>query len=314
MKYSNVMEWQKLFFPVILVFCLTTSASAQYGTVDNSLSITSEILDQEVSYSVYLPESYHTSTRAYPIVYLLHGMTGNSNDWITMGEVQRIAGTAMATGKTSEMIIVMPDGLYDSFYINNYDGSENWEDFFHEELIPQVEEKFRVTSTRNFRAIAGLSMGGYGATYHAVKYPDKFSAVYAMSAAFLEVEPVVSENEGMGGNQELYQEIWGPLNEEGLPENYEKHSIQEMFKTMDTFEQVEGTWFQGRQGETPLPRIYIECGDDDFLLNQNMNFVKILNEKNVPFEFRVRDGGHTWEYWRPALANMMEFFGDSFRN
>ena len=299
---------KQLLLSLIFTFCLLFSNSliAQHGTVDNSLTVQSDILDREMSYSVYLPESYHTSTRDYPVMYLLHGMTGDHNDWITIGEVHRIAGEAMATGSAPEMIIIMPDGLYDAFYINNYDGSVRWEDFFHEEFIPAVEEEFRITTNRNRRAIAGLSMGGYGAMYHGVKYKEKFSSVYAMSAAFLELEPMPIEERSQW-NREFSQRIWGPQNDEQLPANYKEHSIQEMFRKMD---QVE----PGQRNRMPLPRIFIDCGDDDFLLQENMNLVSILNEKNVSFEFRVHDGGHTWEYWRTALEKALVFAGDVFRN
>jgi len=313
MANINMMNFKQSLFLLLFVVFIPASAFAQYGTVDNSLSVNSEILDREMSYSVYLPESYHTSTRDYPVLYLMHGMTGDHNDWINVGEMHRIAGKAIAQGKAPEMIIVMPDGLYDSFYINNYDGSLNWEDFFHEEFIPEVEDQFRILSNRNNRAIAGLSMGGYGAMYHAVKYKEKFSAVYAMSAAFLEVEPLEEGEERSGWNRDFYLETWGPDNEYGLPENYKEHSIQEMFKAMDPVEENDRPWTPGAEETVQLPKIFIDCGDDDFLLNENMNLVKILNDKNVDFEFRVHDGAHTWEYWRTALGETMQFIGDSFR-
>jgi len=298
-----------------LLFLLFISAdvNAQHGTVDNSSIVESDILDREMSYSVYLPESYHTSTRDYPVMYLLHGMTGDHNDWINVGEVHRIAGEAIAKGDSPEMIIIMPDGLYDAFYINNYDGSIKWEDFFHEEFIPTVEERYRITQERNSRAIAGLSMGGYGAMYHGINYKEKFSAIYAMSAAFLEVDPVTGEDERGDWDREFHKKTWGPLNDRGYPENYKEHSIQEIFRAMEPIEEEESPWMSNN-GEVPLPAIFIDCGDDDFLLEENFNLVNILNDKNIDFQFRVRDGGHTWEYWRTALEKTMVFIGDNFRN
>lgn len=297
-------------FSLLFLLVVTAEVNAQNGTVDNSQIVESEILDREMSYSVYLPEGYHTSTRTYPILYLLHGMTGDHNDWITVGEVHRIAGKAIAKGDAPEMIIIMPDGLYDGFYINNYDGSVNWEDFFHEEFIPDVESRYRISDRGTPRAIAGLSMGGYGAMYHGVKYKEKFSAVYAMSAAFLEVEPLKDGEEKSDWNREFHQKTWGPDNEEGYPENYKEHSIQEMFLAMDPIDSSQG----GMDQEAPLPKIYIDCGDDDFLFEENTNLANILKSKNVPFEFRIRDGAHTWDYWRTALETTMVFVGDSFRN
>jgi S-formylglutathione hydrolase FrmB len=301
-----MMKNSHLFIILPLILILSGIANAQHGTVDNSGVVKSEILDREMGYSVYFPESYHTSTRDYPVMYLFHGMTGDHNDWINLGEVQRIAGTSIASGTAPEMIIIMPDGLYDAFYINNYDGSIRWEDFFQEEFMPEVESRYRITTQRNGRAIAGLSMGGYGAMYHGIKYKEKFGSIYAMSAAFLEVTPM-SEEERSDWDREFHQKTWGPYNSEGYPENYKEHSIQEMFKAMDPIE-------PGQRNRTPLPKIFIDCGDDDFLLQENMNLVSIMKEKNIPFEFRVRDGAHTWEYWRTALEKTMVFSGDVFRN
>ncbi|MCC5913730.1 MAG: esterase family protein [Balneolaceae bacterium] len=293
---------------LLTLILLTTSSLAwsQVGSVHTDSVMNSEILDREMGYSVWLPESYDRSDRDYPVLYLMHGMTGDYTDWVVKGEVMRIAGEAVLNGDSPEVIIVMPDGLYDAFYINNYDGSFKWEDFFHEEFMPEIEDRYRIMANRNSRLIAGLSMGGYGAMYHAVKYKEKFSAVYAMSAAFLEVEPLQEGEERGEWSRDFNLKTWGPENEEGYPENYKEHSIQEIFKAMSDDE------ITNRQA--PLPAIFIDCGDDDFLLEENMNLVAILNSRGVPFEFRVRDGGHTWEYWRTALEKTMVFVGDQLRN
>jgi S-formylglutathione hydrolase FrmB len=287
------------------------SAFAQRGTVDCSQVIRSEILKKDMPYSVYLPDGYNISSRSYPVLYLLHGMTGNHTDWVIIGEVNRIAGESIAGGRAPEMIIVMPDGLNDAFYINNYDQTILWEDFFYNEFIPQIEKKYRIQANRNARAIAGLSMGGYGSLYHAMKHKDMFKACYAMSAAVLEVEPLKEGEKQSDFSRNFNLKTWGPNNVEGLPENYKAHSVQEMVKAMEEYKEPAGSMFGAPPG---LPKIMIDCGDDDFLLKQNTNLVYIMKEKKIPFEFRVRDGGHTWEYWRTALDLAMEFIGNAFLN
>lgn len=296
-----------------LMIFMSSLLFAQTGTVDTSLKMQSNILNREMSYSVYLPSGYNESDRPYPILYLLHGMTGDHVDWVAKGEVRTIADEAINSGAAPEMIIVMPDGLFDAFYINNYDKSIRWEDFFYEEFIPGVEKKFRVMAGRNTRAISGLSMGGYGALYHGVKHKDMFSTIYALSAAVLERKPVKKGQEQNQFDRDFGMKTWGPLNDEGFPENYKAHSVQEMFKAMKPYE-APAFGFFGGGGEVPLPRIYIDCGDDDFLLLQNTNLVHIMKGKGYPFQFRVRDGGHTWEYWRTGLAVALEFIGAGFRN
>jgi S-formylglutathione hydrolase FrmB len=305
------MKKSKLLSILPVMIFITSFTMAQMGTVDCSQVIHSEILKKEMPYSVYLPESYSTSNRSYPVLYLLHGMMDNYTGWVNKGEVNRIASEAIANGKAPEMIIVMPDGLIDAFYINNYDKSVRWEDFFYNEFIPQIEKKYRIQANRNYRAIAGLSMGGYGSLYHAIKHKDMFKACYAMSAAVLEVEPLKEGEKPNDFNKNFNLKTWGPNNAEGLPENYRAHSVQEIVKAMEEYKEPEGFMFSAPPG---LPSICIDCGDDDFLLKQNTNLVHIMKSKKIPFEFRVRDGAHTWEYWRTALELAMGFIGESFRN
>ena len=126
---------------IVMLPLIAFESLSQRGIVDCSQVIKSEILDQEMHYSVYLPEGYNTSNRHYPVLYLFHGMTDNYTSWVSSGEVNRIASNTIASGESPEMIIVMPDGLIDAFYINNYDKSVRWEDFFYEEFIPQIEKK-----------------------------------------------------------------------------------------------------------------------------------------------------------------------------
>ncbi|SMG08743.1 S-formylglutathione hydrolase FrmB [Marivirga sericea] len=293
----------------IVLYCFVCNIEliAQKGVVDSSLKVKSEVLKRQMPYSVYLPDSYDKSYRSYPVLYLLHGMWGDHTDWVNKGEVNRIASNLIERGEIPEMIIIMPDGLTDAFYINNYDGSVKWEDFFYEEFIPTIEDRYRIVKNRSNRAIAGLSMGGYGALYHAISNKDMFKACYALSAAVLETEPKDASSQ----NSEFNQKNWGPLNEEGLPENYKKHSIQEMIKGMEVYKAPNP---YGADGKTSMPAITLDCGDDDFLLKQNTNLTHIMKEKKIPFELRVRDGGHTWEYWRTGLDLGLKFVGESFRN
>lgn len=301
----------------LIVFLMILSSPfifAQSGSVDTSLKMQSSILNREMPYSVYFPPGYEESSRPYPVLYLLHGMWGAHDNWATKGETQRIADEAINSGAAPEMIIVMPEGLIDAFYINNYDKSIRWEDFFYEEFIPEIESKFNVFKDRGNRAIAGLSMGGYGSLYHAVTHKEMFNSVYAMSSAVLERQPLKKGEEQSQFDRDFGLKTWGPINSEGYPENYKKHSVQEIFKAMDAFQPQAPGMFGGGGGSVPLPRMFVDCGDDDFLLGANFNLVQIIKSKGYPVEFIVRDGGHTWEYWRTALPLALKFVGDGFRN
>jgi S-formylglutathione hydrolase FrmB len=296
----------------ILFLLFSQLAFSQISSIQTEMH-KSEVLKREMRYSVYLPPSYNTSNRSYPVVYLLHGMTGDYTDWVNKGEADFITTKAIENGKTPELIIIMPDGLYDAFYQNNFDKSIMWEDYFIKELMPIVEKKYRILGNRANRAIAGLSMGGYGSMYQALKHRDLFSYCYAMSAAFLEIEPIKSGETPTAWFEDLYIKLWGKRNESGLHQNYLSNSILEMVKAMPEYKAPQG-WPPSPGADLGLPKIFIDCGDDDFLLKMNTNLVHALKDKKIPFEFRVRDGGHDWSYWRSALEIALEVIGKSFRD
>lgn len=162
---------------------ITSKPRATKGTVDTQQIINSTIMKMEVHYSIYLPPGYEeSSSTTYPVLYLLHGYDGDYLDWINKGNMVDIVDKTNSIGNIKEMIIVMPSGM-NSYYLNDYfGGSLRYEDFFINEFIPQVESKYRVTS--NDRAIAGLSMGGFGTTYLAFKYSELFTSAYSMSGVF----------------------------------------------------------------------------------------------------------------------------------
>ena len=139
--------------------------------VYNDLKIRSTAMGQSMKYTVWLPGGYDSS-KEYPFLYLLHGYGDDNNSWIEKGNAKQIAKDYMTRGGTP-MVIVMPDGL-----VNFYSGT--WEKYFHEELIPTVEKDFKCNGKR---AVAGLSMGGYGTLYNVLNHPGKFTFGYAMSPA-----------------------------------------------------------------------------------------------------------------------------------
>ena len=169
-----------------LLFIIITSTNfifAQSKVFDN-LTMKSEILNMERNYAVYLPPDYETSSRSYPVLYLLHGLGDDQTGWIQFGEVKKITDDSILNGNATPMIIIMPDantGVIGYFNIP----SRNWmyEDFFFKELMPYVESKYRIKSNKRFRAISGLSMGGGGTITYALHRPDLFSAAAPLSAA-----------------------------------------------------------------------------------------------------------------------------------
>ena len=190
------MSSTRIFLFTALIFALCSSAYSQVsrGIVNEGLTIKSKILKEDVRYTIYLPYDYKTSNRYYPVVYLLHGYTDNDMGWMQFGEAHMIADEAIGHREVPPMILVMPDGGV-SFYINNYDNSVRYEDFFIEEFVPYIESKYRIRSEKRYRGVAGLSMGGFGALIYALKHPDMFAACAAFSAGIFAEEEIINMNE-----------------------------------------------------------------------------------------------------------------------
>jgi enterochelin esterase-like enzyme len=165
-----------LVFPFALI--------AQTGKVYDNLSLPSKILKSERKYAVYLPPDYESSDRSYPVLYLLHGAGDDQTGWVQFGEVLNITDKAIREGKATPMVIIMPDANTGRRgYQNVITGDWNYEDFFFQELMPFVEKKYRIKAQKRYRAIAGLSMGGYGSFLYALHRPELFSSACPLSAA-----------------------------------------------------------------------------------------------------------------------------------
>ena len=281
----------------IFLFILSSSSFAQ-GVLKESLKVKSTALGKDVEYSIYLPADYDKSNRSYPVLYLLHGYSDDETGWTQFGEVQHIADKQMKSEQVAPMIIVMPDAGV-SWYINSFDGKTKYEDFFTTEFIPFIDANYRTRPKKEFRAVAGLSMGGYGTLIMATKHPDLFAAAVPLSAA------VFIDNEFIDMPEERWNNVFGVLfgkdlkGKERLTDHFYKNSVLKIIETanVDDLKKV---------------RFYIDCGDDDFLIKGNMALHASLIDKKIPHEFRVRDGAHTWTYWRTALPEVLKFISESF--
>ena len=253
----------------------------------------SEILNMDRNYAIYLPPSYYESERSYPVLYLLHGGGDDQTGWVQFGEVQHIADKAIKNGTATEMIIIMPDAdTGQRGYSNNYSGEWRYEDYFFEELMPYVEETYRIKREKRFRAVAGLSMGGGGSFYYALHRPELFSTACPLSAA---TGPINRES------MEKYIEWFSMENatDEQLETWYQAYSVLELIKNASD-EQLKSV------------RWYIDCGDDDFLYEGNSLVHIEMRKREIPHEYRVRDGGHKWTYWRDSLPAVLSFVSDGF--
>ena len=278
---------------LIAVAVMSVSAYAQQGrrgTQSRVITDTlhSEILGADREFRVFIPQNYYNSEKNYPVLYLLHGLGGKHTDWADRGHLKDVMDQLAASGEACDMIVVMPNaGSTTEKAMDGYFNVEGWayEDFFFKELIPYVEKTWRVKADKQHRALAGLSMGGGGTTKYAQHHPDMFCAAYAMSAL------MSIPGQGAVMPQRPGDKV-SILNASVIKNScidFVKNAddaVKENLKTV--------TWF-------------VDCGDDDFLLDRNIEFVQAMKAAQIPVQFRVRDGGHTWEYWHSALYTALPF-------
>jgi enterochelin esterase-like enzyme len=285
--------FKKLFFFAVLAVILSAQAyalplvsPAEGQTRIDSMK--SKILNVTRKYSVYLPKSYTIQTeKKYPIFYLLHGFNDDYDGWLDSGNLQYIANHVIDSEEAIEMIIVVPDaGTLKDGYFN----IEGWpyETFFFHEFIPFIEKTYRILGDKSHRAIAGYSMGGGGATAYALKYPDMFSSVYAMSALMT-----------------LPKQDRAPKMDCRMAELGKSVLANDCIAFVAFTDEV-------TLEKLRTVRWFVDCGDDDFLLDANMRFYQEMQKAKVPCELRVRDGNHDWKYWKSALYMALPFAADGF--
>ncbi|MDO5310102.1 MAG: serine hydrolase [Planctomycetia bacterium] len=241
---------------------------------------------EDVRYVVYTPQGYLTSSQSYPVLYLLHGLSDDEKTWSSAekGRMKEICDAYFAQRPERKRIIVMPDARA-TWYRNALDSDDQFETFFFESLIPQVEREFRCKTDRADRAVAGLSMGGYGTLLYALRHAEYFDAAYAMSPA---------------------------VGFDRVPWREQNESEQNYRARVEYSQQYDVMRLLSDAKVEDLPRLFVDCGDDDFCLNGAFGFFQLAKMKGVPCELRVRDGVHSWDYWRVSLPMALDFIsGDN---
>lgn len=251
-------------------------AAADYQTIELQPE---HLPGMTVGFNLLLPQDYAASKDRYPVLYLLHGYTDHYPAWISYTDLVHYA-------RRYSEIIVMPEGD-NGFYTNSYsDPKLAWEDFVIKDLIPYIDSHYRTIATRQGRAIAGLSMGGYGAMKLGLKHPDMFAAIASLSGALAAEwgRKLPIEDEAF---QNLMDGIYGPDNNPGRTQE-------------DPFELIK------KQQPNEIPQLYIAIGSDDFLLEKNRRFVKLLSDFKIPYEYREVPGKHEWPVWEGQIQAVLE--------
>jgi S-formylglutathione hydrolase FrmB len=264
---------------VLLIFSISGYANGRSETV----RLQSKLVGASLPYNIILPDDYDKSrTTRYPVLYLLHGLTGHYPDWTTRSNVADYA-------RQYRMIVVMPEGN-DSWYIDKY------ETYILEELIPDVQQRYRTIEARYGRAIAGLSMGGYGAIKFGLKSPGTFVFAASMSGAF-GITRFIEKDVPQLWHASL--KLFGPL-------------ASATRKTNDLFEIIENL---PPARITSLPYLYFDCGTEDMaiILNYNHDLAKLMSSKKIPHEYRQLPGDHSWSYWDKQVQEVLEIASQKMR-
>lgn len=253
----------------------------------------STMVGKTLPYKVLLPIDYNqqaAKTKRYPVLYLLHGLTGHYTNWL---EYTHLADYA----KPYELIIIMPEGN-DGWYTDSATvPTDKYESYILRELIPDVEKRFRVSTTRNGRAIAGLSMGGYGALKFGVKYPQMFAFAGSMSGALGAASWTEADLRG-------FEFIWRTL---APIFGHEDSPMRKANDVNKLYREVPASRIAA------LPYVYLDCGTEDPLLSSSRSLAAILLERKIPHEYRQLPGTHAWPYWDAQVQEVLRIAARKLR-
>ncbi len=262
----------------VLFFLVGAVFAAQVDTVN----VFSQKMNKNIKTVMITPAGYDKQ-QSSPVVYLLHGYGGDYSNWVkNVPEIKALADEY-------NMIIACPDGGRGSWYWDSpLDKNFQYETFVSTELVSWVDEHYKTKKERGARAIIGLSMGGHGALYLALKHQDVFGAAGSTSGG-VDIRPF-PKNWDMAQRLGSYAEF---------PQRWEDNTVTNMLYLL-----------------TPGSlELMIDCGTGDFFYQVNKNLHEQLLLRNIPHTYIERPGVHNWEYWsnsiRYQLLFMHHFFAKS---
>jgi S-formylglutathione hydrolase FrmB len=278
---------KKVNFLVLVVSCLL-SLSTLAAKVD-TLDVRSASMNRTLKAAVVLPASYASTTRPFPVLYLLHGGSGGFRDWLT-----KVSDRTLLHRLADQynLIIVTPDGDPTSYYFDSpLVKTSQFETFISKELIEKIDQTYRTVNDRKGRVIAGLSMGGHGAMYISSRHPELFAAVGSMSGVMnINTATWKVATEFARSRAENFVKLLGPAQSGEHP--YPGYTMVTLVDRLKA---------------NGLPML-LDIGVDDFLINTNRDLHARLLAANVAHDYVERPGAHTWEYWENALPFQLLFF------
>jgi len=285
--------------PVLSSPARTQTAAPASSRVLIDASMPSQALGRDLLVTLYLPPGYEQAIRhdRLPVLILLHGVNGLGRDWVQKGHLQQTADQMIADGSLPPMIIAMPSSG-NSWYVNSrgIGGPGDFETAIGTELPAWLGEKWHAREDGKGRAIAGYSMGGFGAMHLALQHPDHWAAAGALSGTFL----TLAAAQGLVPlyNQKIFSGSFGwPFNQTRL--------IAASPMTLALAVR-----------HRPAPAVYQTCGRDDFLhLARELTAMSMrLQDAGIKVTAGLTKGGHDWDTWRAVLPDLLDFMGKHLRD
>lgn len=252
----------------------------------------SESLKRIVSFNILLPNDCPTEfrqcnrnyNRGVKTLFLLHGYSGNNKDWVLGSKIQEFA-------IKYNIAVIFPDGE-NSFYLDGKGEGRKYGTFVGDELVNYTRKVFGLSNKREDTYIGGLSMGGFGAIHTALKYNNNFSKAFGLSSALI-IHDIKNKDENFNNgiaDYYYYEYVFGNLDELESSENNPEELIRRLKKKGDS-----------------IPSIFMACGKQDFLIEQNRAFYKFLLDNDINTYYEEDDGIHDWKFWNQYLEPAIQW-------
>lgn len=244
----------------------------------------STCLNRMVTYKAIIPTEHEIKNEPYQTLYLLHGYTDNHTNWLL--------GSQLALYATKHRLaIIMPAGE-NSFYIDDYARQNLYGKFIGDELVTQTRQLFHLSHRREDTFIGGLSMGGYGAVRNGLKYHQTFSHIIGLSSAFIlnQILNSTPNATSLLENRTYFESLFGDLNHLIGSENDYKALIIRL-----------------KNEQESIPKLYLACGTEDFLIEENRDYHQFLKENNIPHTYIEDTGKHDWNFWDTYIKKAIEW-------
>jgi S-formylglutathione hydrolase FrmB len=258
---------------VVILAGLVATARAARGVDQIEQRFRSAALGRDVPYIVIRPAP-ERGPGPFPVLYLLHGYDGDYTNWVRKTRLVDLV-------RSLDLIVITPDGA-NSWYVNGANG-ERWEDYIATDLVAEVEAHTPAIAERRGRAIAGLSMGGYGAIRIALMHPDLYALAASVSGAF----DITREDSVFGGKNN--PDVLAVF---GKPDSAVR-------RAHDIFTVVSAATVAG------APYLSLACGSSDPWLPANRQLDAAMTARGLAHEFHERPGGHGWDYWNREVPEIL---------